>query len=473
MNSNMSNGMNNGMNGQISRRSWNSMCFGGRIWMMKKLMLIVFCSVFLCSNFAFAEVLPTKLLITELQTGTTTSSNQEFIEIYNSSLATINLTDYKLEYFTASSSSTTASWAVDLSGELPANDYFLLARKDYLPDTKDIEFTSALADTGGYVRIVQKSTSGVIDGLGWGGSTRFEGHSAPAPAKNESLARIMNQDLYIDTDNNLSDFNMLESPNPAMLNYVFVPEPDTPPPNEAETTESEVTETETLPEVISDPEPVPAVPTSELLEPYITELLPNPASPLTDADDEYVEIYNPNETPFDLSGYKIQAGNTYSYSYVINGVTIPAKSYIAFYSKDNGLTLSNTSSKARLLDPSGQTVSETDPYSDAEEGSVWQLYAGVWQWSTTGSPGVLNVQTLPTVLSTISAVSAKKPKTTKAAAPKATKAKLASAKTTAAKKTAKKDEKGPTNNFHEEGSSGDASAHAWYGRTACVIIWCI
>lgn len=416
---------------------------------MKKLMLIVFCSVFVCSSSAFAEVLPSKILITELQTGTTTSSNQEFIELYNPTETSVNLADYKLEYFTAGSTSTTASWSIDLGGDLPANDYYLLARKDYLSDIKDIEFTSALADTGGYVRIVQKSTDIVSDGLGWGGSTRFEGRPVSAPAKSKSLARSMNENEYIDTDNNLSDFNILDTPSPLTVNYVFVPESETvsePTPDPV----PESPEPDTVPDPAPIPEPSSTPPVTEHLEPYITELLPNPASPLTDADDEYVEIYNPNETAFDLSGYKIQAGNTYSYSYVINGVTIPAKSYIAFYSKDNGLTLSNTSSKVRLLDPSGQTVSETDPYSDAEEGSVWQLYAGVWQWSITGSPGIVNVQTLPTTLSTVKAVSAKKPKATKTAPAKTSKAKLASAKAATAKKTAKKDEKGPTNNFQEE-----------------------
>lgn len=410
-------------------------------------MLIVFCSVFFCSNLAHADTGQNELLLTELQTATTTSSNQEFIEVYNSAENSVDLSNYVLEYFSASSTSATATWSVELTGNLGADSYYLLARTSYLTDKRDQEFTSALADSGGYVRIVQKNSGLVVDGLGWGGSTRFEGQASSAPAKSKSLARSIGQTDYIDTDNNHSDFSTLDTPNPRLVNYIYVPEEELPP----EVPIEESPESTDNPEEQAPVEEVPVVlpPVVQLLEPYITELLPNPASPLTDADDEYVELYNPNDVAFDLSGYKIQTGNTYSYSYAISGISIPAKSYVAFYSKDSGLTLSNTSSKARLQDKEGQTVSETDPYSDAKEGEVWQFYAGAWQWSISGSPGANNIQTLPTALSTLKAVSAKKPKTTTA---KTTKAKQASAKTakaTAQKKSTKKDEKGPTNNFQE------------------------
>ncbi len=410
-------------------------------------MLIVFCSVFFCSNLAHAETAQKGLLITELQTATTTSSNQEFIEIYNYTENSVDLSNYALEYFSASSTSITPTWSVDLIGALATDSYYLLARKDYLTDKRDQEFTSALADSGGYIRILQKNSGLVVDGLGWGGATRFEGQATSAPAKSKSLARSMQQTEYIDTDNNHSDFSILDDPNPKVVNYVYVPEEELPPDVPIE----ETPDSPDNPEEQAPAEEVPTVvpPVVQLLEPYITELLPNPASPLTDADDEYVELYNPNDIPFNLSGYKIQTGNSYSYSYVISDMIIPAKSHVVFYSKNSGLTLSNTSSKARLQDKEGQTVSETDPYSEAKEGEVWQFYAGIWQWSISGSPGANNIQTLPTALSTLKAVSAKKPKTTTT---KTTKAKQASAKTakaTAPKKSTKKDEKGPTNNFQE------------------------
>lgn len=417
-------------------------------------MLIAFCLLFFVPNLAQAENLPPQILITELQTATTTSSDQEFVEIYNDSDAAVNLADYNLEYFSATSTKTTPTWFVNLDGTLEPDSYYFVARQGYLADTKNLEFTSALADTGGYVRISQVSTGDIIDALGWGGSTRFEGHVAPAPAKSKSLVRSMQKDLYIDSDENLSDFSVLDTPNPATVNYVYVPEPEILSPPDP----TPVLDVGTDPAPDPTPDPalapaeIPPVVTPEYLEPYITELLPNPAPPQTDADDEYIELYNPNDIAIDLSGYKIQSGNTYSYSYVISDLVISAKSYVVIYSKDSGLTLSNTSSKAHLINKSGQVVSETDQYSDVPEGQSWQFYIGVWQWSITGSPGASNVQTFPTSLSTIKAASPAKPKSTKtakAAAAKTTKAKLASAKTTTPKKTTKKTETGPSNNFQE------------------------
>ena len=46
------------------------------------------------------------------------------------------------------------------------------------------------------------------------------------------------------------------------------------------------------------------------MAPIINEILPDPASPLTDADDEFIELYNPNDTTFDLSDFKLAFGST-------------------------------------------------------------------------------------------------------------------------------------------------------------------
>ena len=47
-----------------------------------------------------------------------------------------------------------------------------------------------------------------------------------------------------------------------------------------------------------------------LSAPQISELLPNPAGTGNDATDEFIELYNPNDQPFDLSGFVLQTGLT-------------------------------------------------------------------------------------------------------------------------------------------------------------------
>jgi hypothetical protein len=129
-----------------------------------------------------------------------------------------------------------------------------------------------------------------------------------------------------------------------------------------------------------------------LTAPQITELLPNPAGTGNDATDEFVELYNPNTTAFDLSGFTLETGLSTKHSYTFPaGTSLPPKSFVAFRSADTGLSLSNTSSQADLLDPFGTVIAQTDPYSSAKDGLTWALAKGTWYWTTHATPSSANV----------------------------------------------------------------------------------
>ena len=124
----------------------------------------------------------------------------------------------------------------------------------------------------------------------------------------------------------------------------------------------------------------------------INELLPNPAEPQTDSEDEFVEVYNPNDAAFDLSGYKLQTGLTSLRNYTFpNGTILPPKSFTTFYSADTNLTLSNSGSQVRLIDPSGNVISQSDSYGKASEGQSWALADSKWYWTKTVTPNQANV----------------------------------------------------------------------------------
>lgn len=125
----------------------------------------------------------------------------------------------------------------------------------------------------------------------------------------------------------------------------------------------------------------------------ITELLPNPASPQTDEDDEFVELYNPGGEAIALDGYKIQTGSKYSYSYTLDHQSIPAGGYLVITSGSSGLSLANSAGQARVLDPAGNVLSETDPYEDAPEGETWAFTNDKWQWTSTPTPNAPNIVT--------------------------------------------------------------------------------
>jgi hypothetical protein len=126
----------------------------------------------------------------------------------------------------------------------------------------------------------------------------------------------------------------------------------------------------------------------------LSEIMPNPASPKTDADDEFIELYNPNPKPFDLSGFKLQivsATSSTVHSYTIpSGTTIPAKGFKAFMSSDTNLSLNNSAGQAWFVDPLDHTVGTTGVYSDVTEGASYINTNGKWQWTMAPTPGAAN-----------------------------------------------------------------------------------
>ncbi len=169
-----------------------------------------------------------------------------------------------------------------------------------------------------------------------------------------------------------------------------------------------------------------------LAPPLITELLPNPVGTGTDSSDEFVELYNSNDTVFNLSGFTLQTGLATKHNYVFApGTTIPAKSFRAFYVTETSLSMSNTSGQATLLDKSGTIVAQSDPYDSAPDGQAWSLANGTWYWTTKPTAGVTNVIAQPIKLPA-TAIKKTTVKTT-AAKVKSAATKTAKAPTTATK----------------------------------------
>jgi hypothetical protein len=129
----------------------------------------------------------------------------------------------------------------------------------------------------------------------------------------------------------------------------------------------------------------------------ITELLPNPASPLTDDTDEFVELYNPSDVKVLLNGYKLQVGSNYSYSFAFTDETIEPKSYLLVTSGNSSISLANSGGRARLLDPSGAVIYETDSYASAPEGESWAYIDGRWQWTSQVTQSTDNVFAPPLI----------------------------------------------------------------------------
>ena len=162
----------------------------------------------------------------------------------------------------------------------------------------------------------------------------------------------------------------------------------------------------------------------------ITELLPNPAAPLTDAHDEFIELMNPSDAPVDLTGYVLKASKSLSSHYTLGGMIAPA-GYAVFTSGTDHLQLANAGSSVALFDPSGNQVDVTVSYGAATTGYAYARFDSGWAWTTTPTPGADNVMTAAPVKMTPTKAS------TKVTSVKSTKAKSTTAKSTTKKLSSK------------------------------------
>jgi hypothetical protein len=133
------------------------------------------------------------------------------------------------------------------------------------------------------------------------------------------------------------------------------------------------------------------LPNDRLIVPQITELLPNPASPQTDATDEFIELYNPNDAAYDVSGLVLEAGGAMMRRYVLpEGSILQPHEYRALLSDVTSLSLPNSGGSARLLDTSGTVIMQTDAYDTAPDGQAWMVDDTGWRWTTSPTPHAVN-----------------------------------------------------------------------------------
>ncbi len=377
--------------------------------------------------------------------GDNTGADQWKIQFFSSTAVKQGLPTW------ASTSSTSNSIA--LRGTISAHDYFLVSSTGYAPggvavdQAYDAANSHLMTDTGGGLQLLSTSTSQatssvVHDRVMWldpSANPMLPGGVLVRPGPGKSQQRMPNVDNeYADIDGGISTFELKNDisplaawqppapvvivpadPTPIVPPAIITPETPDPP---TDIPESNPTDgTTTIPGGQDASNPAGSVTgtsstgdsnhgnsestniNTDQVKPLITELLPNPASPLTDADDEYIELYNPGTTDFDLNGYSIEVGTTTLHTFTFGAPTIlAAGAYKAFHSIDTHLSLSNSGGQARLRDGANMIVSETAVYGTAVDGTSWTLVNGVWQWSTTPTPNASNLLTTSPVKTTSS-----------------------------------------------------------------------
>ena len=334
---------------------------------------------------------------------------------------------------------------------IPPQSYFVLHTATVSLPTTALGQTYAytLPASGGSIALMRLDTSTcllqTVDAFAWGGGAFGKGTPAAATSKDADFARAIVNGTYINAQINSTDFhaqtpalatpaatnaeiNDAGQPNIAAQSAAAQADGGATSNGDSDALSTSYTDAActvpnqgendassggaSLAQSTSSDEPpatvatvatkvastAPTIPAADagLVAPELTELLPNPAPPLNDADDEFIELYNPNATTFDLSGFSLRAGLSVQHRFVFpTGTMVAPHGFMAFYSHDTKLSLSNSGGQVALLDPFGAVCNQTEAYGLAKDGQAWARANGQWSWTTTPTPNASNLITVP------------------------------------------------------------------------------
>jgi hypothetical protein len=374
-----------------------------------------------------------------------TSSNGQFITLYNSSGLTLDMSKYQLEYFNNYDlSKATSSRLISLSGTVPPHGYFMVNDSVYtLCYQLSVDSVSlGLSSTAGLVEVVafdQSSPGGSVspslqDYVGWSKAAAVGAQTLPA-STNAFLQR-QPVDTQFNPNVTAPGAGSWQTVQPSSTNAcnlvsgsgsssVLTGFGELLPASEPAATIISADDS------LAAASPTASLPPADigLMSPSVTELLPNPGGSGNDATDEFIELYNPNSTAFDLTGFSLQAGLTTLHTYgFAAATTLPPNSFTALYSAATGLSLSNSGGQVKLLDPYGNSISASAVYGAAKDGQAWALASSKWYWTTKLTPGAANIINKPP--------EGKRTATGKSPSAKAKKISMKAPKTPKTKKTA-------------------------------------
>lgn len=324
-------------------------------------------------------------------------TGDEFIVLRNNSGQDINdLSSYWLDDF--NSSQPLSSGVSRSSQQLPAvklgrNQTILLSSNGMATCGAAVvgKLSISLTDSAGFLQVVQTAQSSLgvtqlpVDYVSWSSGSDPIIPNVPSSAKDPKAVYYR----YANSGGFAWQLADLDSANACQLNVAGGTSVNT----------GLTQATSPVPSIVSGNSALSlSIPADDigLAAPQISEVLPNPAIPQTDAEDEFVELYNPNNKAFDLSGFMLQVGTTTVHKYTFpGGTSIEPHQFSAFYSSDTNLSLSNSDGQVKFLDPGGNILGQTDEYTGAKDNYAWINVGGIWQWTTTPTPNATNILSVP------------------------------------------------------------------------------
>ncbi len=290
--------------------------------------------------------------------GSTSSANNEWLELKNNTLYQINLTGWTLN-------SADGKLKIKLTGIIYANGFYLMERTDdnSVPNIKaDLIYTGTLSNSGMDLRLYDNSNN-VIDEVDciddW-------------PAGDNTTKQTM--------EKTATGWQTSQNPNgtPRAQNSAGS---------------------------IEKPAPTITYPAGIILN----ELMPS-AKKVNEAN-EWFELFNTNNFNVDLSQWKVKDIKGAMTVFIIPQSTeILTNGFLVFKRSDTKIILSSKGDGLNLYSPDGKIV-DTVSYEDAPIDQSYNKIGDTWQWSKNPTPNAKNIITVNAVV----------PKTVPASLPKTNK----------------------------------------------------
>jgi hypothetical protein len=277
--------------------------------------------------------------------GTTTSYNDEWIELYNDSDNDINLTNWTLK-------TEDGSLEINLEGIIPTKGFYLLERTDdetIINIPADLIYTGSLGNNGENIKLYNDNNI-LIDEI-----ICLDSWPAGDNATKQTMQKINNEWQTADSTPKALNIAKKDEPVPS-----YIEEP-----------------------VVEETLIIAEEPTQLLIQSYpkniaFIEILPSPEGP--DDENEYIKIFNNNDFEVDLSNWIIKDGSGKITEYTLK-TTIPALSNLIFRRPETKITLNNEGDKLILLDPNKNIIDSVE-FGKATQGESYIKNNSEWIWTT-------------------------------------------------------------------------------------------
>lgn len=276
----------------------------------------------------------------------------EFVELYNDSNDSVNLSGWSLRRKSAGDTTAKGSSLKTFgsSDTIPANGYFLWTNSgSILKDLADTTTSSSLSDNNSLA--LYDKNGDLIDSLTWG-----IGHTLPFsptqfgnPDKKESFTREL-----------------------SMLSW-------------GKTKQTSPTNSHAQSMPVEEEPPSPIDPGQQTI--LINEVFPNPKE--KDDAGEFIELYNPTDKAINISGWEIRDASVSGKYTFPNGSTLPSLEYLVISDKEFSLSLNNSDEAVSLYDQSGRLVHQVK-YEKTKEGVSLNLVGSGLRGARKPTPGSAN-----------------------------------------------------------------------------------